>query len=105
MPGAYECACRSGYKLDRDHLSCKDVDECATNNGGCEQKCVNIVGSWHCECDLDGFALADDNKSCVGSDPCGLKNGGCAHVCEPLNGKAQCFCYKGFELSASDNKR
>lgn len=150
VPGAYECDCKPGYKLARDHLSCIDIDECilpnncadatkcvntigsyhceiiscdigyewspttnecidknecAIDNGGCEQKCVNLDGGSYCKCDVNGFILAADKKHCIESDPCGIKNGGCAHVCESINGIAQCFCYKGFELSASDNKR
>ncbi|XP_031619500.1 fibrillin-2 isoform X2 [Contarinia nasturtii] len=103
-PGSFVCSCPNGMKLASDLSTCIDINECAINNGGCDQKCVNIEGDMYCECDLDGFTLADDKKTCISSDPCGLKNGGCAHVCEPLNGKAQCFCYKGFELNASDNR-
>ena len=27
-----------------------DVNECISDNGGCEQVCVNDYGSYHCEC-------------------------------------------------------
>ena len=39
------------------------MDECADNNGGCEHKCINTVGSFKCLCD-EGYILADDNKHC-----------------------------------------
>jgi len=43
-----------------------DVDECEINNGGCQQRCNNSVGSYNCYCD-DGFVLASDGKICNGT--------------------------------------
>ena len=42
-----------------------DIDECATDKGGCSQVCVNKPGSFECKCN-DGFLLADDRKTCKG---------------------------------------
>ncbi|KAG7221890.1 hypothetical protein INR49_016916 [Caranx melampygus] len=42
----------------------KEEDECAKpDNGGCEQRCVNTLGSFKCACD-PGYELAPDKKSC-----------------------------------------
>ncbi|XP_003449738.1 dorsal-ventral patterning tolloid-like protein 1 [Oreochromis niloticus] len=42
----------------------KEDDECAKpDNGGCEQRCVNTLGSFKCACD-PGYELAPDKKSC-----------------------------------------
>ncbi|XP_006629277.1 dorsal-ventral patterning tolloid-like protein 1 isoform X2 [Lepisosteus oculatus] len=42
----------------------KEEDECAKpDNGGCEQKCVNTLGSFKCACD-PGYELGPDKKSC-----------------------------------------
>ena len=27
-----------------------DINECLTDNGGCSQDCVNVEGSYRCEC-------------------------------------------------------
>ena len=33
-------------------LLSKDIDECATGNGGCDQNCTNTPGSYQCSCNL-----------------------------------------------------
>ena len=42
-----------------------DVDECLTNNGGCDQLCDNTVGSYVCSCE-DGYRLLRDDHECEG---------------------------------------
>ena len=42
-----------------------DVDECATNNGGCIHTCLNTQGSYRCAC-RSGYELAEDLLSCYG---------------------------------------
>ncbi|XP_026250598.2 tolloid-like protein 2 [Urocitellus parryii] len=42
----------------------KEVDECSRpEHGGCEQRCVNTLGSYKCACD-PGYELATDKKTC-----------------------------------------
>merc|ERR1712142_95210 len=50
--------------FDRDPPTCEDVDECATNNGGCMDVCTNTEGSFECSC-FDGRILQEDYVSCV----------------------------------------
>jgi len=38
-----------------------DVDECYSNNGGCEQNCTNTVGSFYCNC-TRGYSLKNDTN-------------------------------------------
>ena len=45
----------------------QDIDECATDNGGCDQICVNKPGSFECQC-KEGYTLAEDGKTCNGND-------------------------------------
>ena len=42
-----------------------DINECDTNNGGCEQMCVNTEGSYRCEC-YQGYSYNEDSGKCVG---------------------------------------
>lgn len=42
------------------------MDECSKpDNGRCEQRCVNTLGSYKCACD-PGYELAADKRSCEG---------------------------------------
>ena len=50
------------------------MDECANGEANCEQKCVNIPGSYQCICDR-GFALDADGKACQDIDECSVWSG------------------------------
>lgn len=41
-------------------LECFDINECAMNNGGCDQKCINAPGSSSCGCN-SGYELFTTN--------------------------------------------
>ena len=41
-----------------------DINECTINNGGCEQICINDVGTYHCKCN-HGY-ISSDNHTCDG---------------------------------------
>lgn len=42
-----------------------DIDECRSNNGGCEAICTNTIGSFECSC-RRGFHLHVDYRQCEG---------------------------------------
>ena len=42
-----------------------DVDECLTNNGGCNQTCTNTIASFECSCGT-GYILASNDLDCDG---------------------------------------
>ena len=55
------------YKWNFFVIACLlvDTNECAVDNGGCQQTCNNTDGSYHCQC-LDGHVLDGDNHKCIG---------------------------------------
>ena len=85
--GSFTCSCNAGYALNADGSSCDgrshihtqqpytekslcltspDIDECDTNNGGCEQVCTNSVGSFMCSCNSGYIINSDDSSMCDG---------------------------------------
>lgn len=42
-----------------------EVDECKSDNHGCEHRCINKIGGYECECDI-GYSLQSDGKTCQG---------------------------------------
>ena len=49
------------------HAYFSDIDECTSNNTGCDHSCVNTVGSYYCKC-INGFELKADGHNCTGND-------------------------------------
>ena len=45
---------------------CLDVNECDTDNGGCQQTCNNRDGAFYCSCDR-GYTVNINHLDCDGS--------------------------------------
>ena len=43
-----------------------DIDECATDNGGCQATCTNEIGSYFCSCPV-GYRLDPNVHDCQGN--------------------------------------
>ncbi|XP_022097489.1 fibrillin-1-like [Acanthaster planci] len=80
------CVCPEGFSGPNCQT---DINECATDNGGCEYICRNTYGSYVCFCPR-GATLSPDKHSCSGvtcSPPCN-NNGTCVN--------RMCRCPPGF---------
>ncbi|KAM7367014.1 hypothetical protein PAMP_014940 [Pampus punctatissimus] len=102
--GSYTCrrntvTCGRGYHLTEDGTRCEDVDECRTGNVCGAHGCVNLVGSYRCECRI-GFIFNSITKLCEDINECRHYPGRlCAHKCDNTEGSYQCSCTTGFKLS------
>jgi len=96
LPGGFTCACKSGFA--GDGVSCTDVDECASNHGGCAATadCINVPGSYTCRC-REGFT--GSGFACADVDECTAGNGGCdpnADCGNQFGAPPTCTCQAGF---------
>lgn len=53
-------------KYDSFLYAWTDINECDTQNGGCQHICMNTEGSYSCQC-RSGFILKQDKHSCTGN--------------------------------------
>jgi MYXO-CTERM domain-containing protein len=93
------CGTEHGYQCTGNPSVCSDLDECATNNGGCAQTCTNSTGSFACSCN-PGYELAGDSHSCNDIDECATGTSGCAQTCTNSIGSFACSCQSGYTLDA-----
>lgn len=63
MANKFRCSCLDGYEENNSTARCDDIDECATDNGGCDQTCTNSNGTYVCTCE-DNYKLGNDSKAC-----------------------------------------
>uniref|UniRef100_A0A8C0X358 VWFA domain-containing protein n=1 Tax=Castor canadensis TaxID=51338 RepID=A0A8C0X358_CASCN len=86
------------YILNPDQKTCRIQDLCATEDHACEQLCVNVPGSFVCQC-YSGYTLAEDGKRCEAVDYCASENHGCEHECVNADSSYLCRCREGFSLN------
>uniref|UniRef100_A0A3P8U239 Vitamin K-dependent protein S n=1 Tax=Amphiprion percula TaxID=161767 RepID=A0A3P8U239_AMPPE len=95
---SFTCVCKPGWK----GLRCEDdIDECRDPEfpAGCNQKCQNIPGSFHCMCE-DGYFI-NDNINCVDINECLLYPSICEEPAKCVNtpGMYECQCPPGFKYN------
>uniref|UniRef100_A0A8C9YCU4 Vitamin K-dependent protein S n=1 Tax=Sander lucioperca TaxID=283035 RepID=A0A8C9YCU4_SANLU len=93
---SFTCECKPGWKGPR----CEDdIDECSDPEfpAGCNQKCYNLPGSFHCMCE-DGYFI-NDKVNCVDIDECLMYPSLCKEPAKCVNtpGMYECRCPLGFK--------
>uniref|UniRef100_A0A8W8NC50 Fibrillin-1 n=1 Tax=Magallana gigas TaxID=29159 RepID=A0A8W8NC50_MAGGI len=87
------CFCESGFELDFDNSTCKDINEC-NESSTCQHNCTNLQGSFECAC-TTGYSLENDGISCKDIDEC-LQDSHCEHYCNNTDGSYICSCRDGY---------
>ncbi|GAB1287429.1 EGF-like and EMI domain-containing protein 1 [Apodemus speciosus] len=77
------------------------INECAVDNGGCQDRCCNTIGSYYCTCQA-GLKLEADGRGCEDVDECAVVNGGCQQRCINTLGTFHCECDTGFRRHADE---
>ena len=88
---ADKCECNTGF-MDLDGM-CIDIDECLTDNGGCDARttCTNRPGSSTCGSCPQGFTGNGDD-GCADVNECETDNGGCDENAECNNTEGSFTC-------------
>lgn len=88
------CACKQGYDLDDDGLTCRIRDVCKADT--CEHRCVMEESGHSCKC-RDGFQLDANLRNCSDIDEC--ESQVCEqHLCVNTHGSYTCMCKDGYEM-------
>uniref|UniRef100_A0A8C5NF54 Fibulin-1 n=1 Tax=Gouania willdenowi TaxID=441366 RepID=A0A8C5NF54_GOUWI len=81
------------------YLSLIDIDECETGHVCGTDRCVNVIGSYRCECQT-GFTFNQMAKVCEDINECMNSSvQHCAQNCENTRGSFKCSCSTGFNLA------
>uniref|UniRef100_A0A8C5TS44 Growth arrest specific 6 n=1 Tax=Malurus cyaneus samueli TaxID=2593467 RepID=A0A8C5TS44_9PASS len=93
LKGDFYCECKRGWQGKKCE---KDIDECRTQNGGCNQLCLNKLGSYRCSC-YSGYTLKD-SKICEDIDECTASADICGEAhCKNLISSYECLCDAGYK--------
>lgn len=60
------CVCSGLHTLEWFHIFLVDSNECQNVNGGCQQVCINLQGTFGCSCN-HGFKLTENQRTCEGT--------------------------------------
>ncbi|KAL4825116.1 hypothetical protein H8958_015003 [Nasalis larvatus] len=94
---SHRIQCAAGYEQS-EHNVCQDIDECTAGTHNCrvDQVCINLRGSFACQCP-PGYQKR--GEQCVDINECDASNQ-CAQQCYNILGSFICQCNQGYELSS-----
>jgi hypothetical protein len=95
LEGSHYCTCPHNQMLEADKRTCKTLDPCKIDNGGCAQICTFENNEVTCSC-KKGFEMKDGN--CTDVNEC-LGNHGCQQLCENTIGSFKCECRRGYKFN------
>ncbi|KAH8295019.1 hypothetical protein KR018_005787 [Drosophila ironensis] len=79
------------------------VNECASKNGGCMHRCVDLAVGHRCECH-EGYKLSADKRNCQDVNECETP-GKCSQVCVNEIGGYKCECEAGYMRDPRNHTR
>ncbi|KAL1419333.1 hypothetical protein MTO96_005416 [Rhipicephalus appendiculatus] len=98
--------CLPGHTSD-SFGNCVDINECAHNRSLCGRyhRCINTVGSYHCESLLSctpGYEPNSQGNRCLDIDECATNTHDCREnqTCTNIPGSYSCECPIGFRMNA-----
>uniref|UniRef100_A0A8C0TTM3 EGF-containing fibulin-like extracellular matrix protein 1 n=2 Tax=Canis lupus familiaris TaxID=9615 RepID=A0A8C0TTM3_CANLF len=96
---SHRIQCATGYEQS-EHNVCQDIDECTAGTHNCraDQVCINLRGSFACQCP-QGYQKRGDQ--CVDIDECTIPPY-CHQRCVNTPGSFYCQCSPGFQLAANN---
>uniref|UniRef100_A0A3B5M5W0 Fibulin-1 n=1 Tax=Xiphophorus couchianus TaxID=32473 RepID=A0A3B5M5W0_9TELE len=108
--GNGRCVCNDGFRLQRDGVTCEDINECLLLSNPCRpgQVCLNTEGSFHCQreiaCNtgykLTGSSCQDIDECALGRHDCGA-NSACVNTAGSFYCEQKRVCGDGFALDAA----
>ncbi|VDK38961.1 unnamed protein product [Taenia asiatica] len=84
------CVCNAGFEGERCE---QNINECAVDNGGCSNLCVDTHGSYYCDCPLGMHLALNSTTTCVNDELCDPPCWPGRGVCVAAN---SCKCNDGF---------
>ncbi|XP_032075163.1 vitamin K-dependent protein S [Thamnophis elegans] len=100
----FTCICKPGWQGGKCEEDINECDDPIKKNGGCDQICVNFLGSYRCYCE-DGYYIEPNKMGCSDRNECTLYQNICGTAqCKNTPGKYICECETGFIYNSTTKK-